>query len=392
MITVKKAIEIIENSAVQLKAEQIPLLNCLNFISAEEVFAPVNVPAFDNSAMDGYAFCFEDFENNAEIKITDEIQAGTSLLNPLKNGEASRIFTGAPIPENADTVVPQEDVLVENGVLKFQKDVVKGANIRLKGTQTQKGNLVLKKSTRLTPEYIGFLATLGISELSVYSKPKVGIIVTGKELVTLGNPLQQHQIYESNSVFLRAALQKLDINPVFSIWVDDDAEALKKMVIEKYKTVDILLFTGGISVGNYDFVKPVLEDLGVEELFYKVKQKPGKPLFFGNLEKTSVFALPGNPSAVVTCFHAYLKPFLKAKMGFIDFNQKHFGILMTEYSKKAGLTHFVKAYVENNKVEILPNQLSYQMDAYSKANALVILREEQEFFQMGEKIEIIPFS
>ena len=391
MTTHQSAIEVLKNKSKHRKTEILPLANCLHLVSADDVFAPINVPSFDNAAMDGYVFRFEDFLNELNLQIINEIQAGTDALLPLKKGEAARIFTGAPIPENGDTVIPQEDVLVENGMLKFQKKVNKNANVRQKGTQTQKGTLILKKNTKITAEYIGFLATFGIAELEVFAPPKIGIITTGKELIKAGNSLENYQIYDSNSVFLTAAFEEIGLKLSFSIWVDDNKNELKNAIQENVEKVDVLIFTGGISVGDYDFLKPVLDDLDVQESFYRVKQKPGKPLFFGTLNNTEIFALPGNPSAVVMCFHVYLKPFIKEKMGIESFTKKEFGILMNEYIKKSGLTHFVKAFVENNKVEILNNQLSYQMDAYTKANAFAILTENQEYFQIGDKVEVIKF-
>ena len=391
MTTHQSAIEVLKNKSKHRKTEILPLANCLHLVSADDVFAPINVPSFDNAAMDGYVFRFEDFLNELNLQIINEIQAGTDALLPLKKGEAARIFTGAPIPENGDTVIPQEDVLVENGMLKKKKKVNKNANVRQKGTQTQKGTLILKKNTKITAEYIGFLATFGIAELEVFAPPKIGIITTGKELVKAGNSLENYQIYDSNSVFLTAAFEEIGLKLSFSIWVDDNKNELKNAIQENVEKVDVLIFTGGISVGDYDFLKPVLDDLDVQESFYRVKQKPGKPLFFGTLNNTEIFALPGNPSAVVMCFHVYLKPFIKEKMGIESFTKKEFGILMNEYIKKSGLTHFVKAFVENNKVEILNNQLSYQMDAYTKANAFAILTENQEHFQIGDKVEVIKF-
>ena len=391
MINHQSAIEILKNKSKNCKIITLPLVNCLHLLSAEDVVAPMDVPSFDNSAMDGYAFCFEDFMEQMDIQIVNEVQAGVEKLCTLQKGEAVRIFTGAPIPVNADTVIPQEDILVENGKLKFQKKVNKYANIRRKGTQTQKGSLILKKNTKITAEYIGFLATFGIAELEVFAPPKIGIITTGKELVKAGNSLENYQIYDSNSVFLTAAFEEIGLKLSFSIWVDDNKNELKNAIQENVEKVDVLIFTGGISVGDYDFLKPVLDDLDVQESFYRVKQKPGKPLFFGTLNNTEIFALPGNPSAVVMCFHVYLKPFIKEKMGIESFTKKEFGILMNEYIKKSGLTHFVKAFVENNKVEILNNQLSYQMDAYTKANAFAILPENQEHLQIGDKVEVIKF-
>ena len=391
MISNHQAIEILKAKSKNFNSQILPTEQCLNLVSAVDVMAPIDVPTFDNSAMDGYAISFEDYQNDLELKIMDEIQAGAESILPLKKGTVARIFTGAPIPENGDTVIPQEDVLVENGMLKFQKKVNKNANVRQKGTQTQKGTLILKKNTKITAEYIGFLATFGIAELEVFAPPKIGIITTGKELVKAGNSLENYQIYDSNSVFLTAAFEEIGLKLSFSIWVDDNKNELKNAIQENVEKVDVLIFTGGISVGDYDFLKPVLDDLDVQESFYRVKQKPGKPLFFGTLNNTEIFALPGNPSAVVMCFHVYLKPFIKEKMGIESFTKKEFGILMNEYIKKSGLTHFVKAFVENNKVEILNNQLSYQMDAYTKANAFAILTENQEYFQIGDKVEVIKF-
>ena len=391
MISNHQAIEILKAKSKNFNSQILPTEQCLNLVSAVDVMAPIDVPTFDNSAMDGYAISFEDYQNDLELKIMDEIQAGAESILPLKKGTVARIFTGAPIPENGNTVIPQEDVLVENGMLKFQKKVNKNANVRQKGTQTQKGTLILKKNTKITAEYIGFLATFGIAELEVFAPPKIGIITTGKELVKAGNSLENYQIYDSNSVFLTAAFEEIGLKLSFSIWVDDNKNELKNAIQENVEKVDVLIFTGGISVGDYDFLKPVLDDLDVQESFYRVKQKPGKPLFFGTLNNTEIFALPGNPSAVVMCFHVYLKPFIKEKMGIESFTKKEFGILMNEYIKKSGLTHFVKAFVENNKVEILNNQLSYQMDAYTKANAFAILTENQEHFQIGDKVEVIKF-
>ena len=331
MISNHQAIEILKAKSKNFNSQILPTEQCLNLVSAVDVMAPIDVPTFDNSAMDGYVFRFEDFLNELNLQIINEIQAGTDALLPLKKGEAARIFTGAPIPENGDTVIPQEDVLVENGMLKFQKKVNKNANVRQKGTQTQKGTLILKKNTKITAEYIGFLATFGIAELEVFAPPKIGIITTGKELVKAGNSLENYQIYDSNSVFLTAAFEEIGLKLSFSIWVDDNKNELKNVIQENVEKVDVLIFTGGISVGDYDFLKPVLDDLDVQESFYRVKQKPGKPLFFGTLNNTEIFALPGNPSAVVMCFHVYLKPFIKEKMGIESFTKKEFGILMNEY-------------------------------------------------------------
>lgn len=384
-----EAKKIIQNKAHASATQKLPLHNCLNLISSEDIFAPMDVPSFDNSAMDGYIFRFEDYVNKQKIQIKHEIQAGANEQIQLNKYESAKIFTGAYIPKNGDTVVAQEDVTIKENLLQIKKEISKGTHIRGKGTQTKKGSLVLKKGDLLTAEYIGFLATLGIDTLEVYTKPKVGIITTGKELVPLGKTLKTNQIYDSNSIYLQTVLEELNIVPEFCVWVDDDATLLKNTLAENIEKVDILIITGGISVGKYDYVKSSLESIGVKEHIYKVKQKPGKPLFYGTLDKKNVFALPGNPAAVVSCFHSYIKPFINTIMQ--KDSPQQFGILLNEFSKKTGLTHIVKVFTANKKIEILPNQLSYQMDSFSKANALAIFREEQDFFSIGEKVPIIKF-
>ncbi len=390
MISVKEALHHILQQCHTLPPIRIPLETAGNFIAAETIYSPVAVPFFDNSAMDGYAIRYEDIKNNLPLELHYQIEAGKTRIPELQKGEAAQIFTGAPIPLGADTVVQQENCSVEKGILKLIQSVSPGDHIRKRGTQTQKGDLVVSKGSLLTPEYIGFLATLGIDSVAVFPKPKVGIISTGKELVPAGTILQNGQIYESNSIALKALLHQLEIPVIFSQWIDDKESELYQFVLENHTKVDLLLFTGGISVGDYDFVKPVLEKMEVIEFFYKVRQKPGKPLFFGKKSTTLFFALPGNPSAVVTCFHAYIKPALLQLTG--DQPQtEHDAILLTPYRKKSGLTHFVKALVQNGKATILDKQLSYQMDAYALANAFVVLNEEQEDFKIGEKVRIIFF-
>jgi len=390
MISVKEALHHIQQQCHTLAPIRIPLETACNFIAAESIYAPVAVPLFDNSAMDGYAIRYEDIQNKVPLELRYEIEAGKMQIPELHQGEAARIFTGAPIPVGANTVVPQENVMVEKGFLKLTQPVSLGDHIRKKGTQTQKGDRVVVKGSLLTAEYIGFLATLGIDSVTVFPKPKVGIIITGKELVPIGNVLQNGQIYESNSVALKVLLQQMEIPVVFCQWIDDRESELYQFVTENYAKVDLLLFTGGISVGDYDFVKPVLEKINVTEFFYKVRQKPGKPLFFGKKDTTLLFGLPGNPSAVVSCFHVYVKPALQQLSGIFS-KTKHYAQLINPYQKKSGLTHFLKALVQNGKVKILDQQLSYQMDSYGQANAFVVLHEEREDFKIGEKVGVIFF-
>src|SRR5690606_26601905 len=221
MITVHQVLQVLEEKAKTLNPVSLPILDCLGLVAAQKIMAPGDVPGFDNSAMDGYAFCFEDFQNNIPLKINYTIVAGTSELPILKKGEAARIFTGSPIPAGADTVIQQEICEIFDGELFFTKEINQGTNIRKQGTQTPKGSCILEKGSLLTAEYIGFLATFGISEIKVYPKPRVGIIVTGKELMPAGKHLKPGQIYDSNSVTLQAVLKKMNVEIAYVLRVGD---------------------------------------------------------------------------------------------------------------------------------------------------------------------------
>lgn len=392
MISVQTVFEILEQNAGPLPPQRQPLLACLGQVAAEEVTAPINVPLFDNSAMDGYAIRFDDFAEGLPVPVAHTIEAGSPGIPGLRPGEAARIFTGAPVPDGADTVVQQEICSVSDGMLSFLQPISCGSNIRKLGTQTRKGTVVMRPGTVINAGYVSFLATLGIADVLVFPRPRVGIIVTGTELVPAGRPLQPGQIYESNAVALQAALLGRGITAVFAVQVDDDEAILTRTIAERIDEVDVLLLTGGISAGDYDFVKPALEKLGAAERFHKVKQKPGKPLYFGKLREKAVFALPGNPASALTCFHVYVRPFLETLMGRKPFADKQHGVLLNNYTKKAGLTHFVKARVADSKVEILQGQPSFRMDAYAQANAYAVLRAEQEAFSAGEEVEVIVFE
>ena len=340
--------------------------------------------------MDGYAFAYQDYVDNTEVKVSHTVQAGDTELPVLRSGEAARIFTGAPVPKGTDTVVMQEKVQVENGYISFQQqEIKKGLNIRLQGSQSKKGDLLVPENTKINSGIIGLLAGFGISKVAVYSFPEVGIVITGNELAETGKPLKPGQIYESNSSTLQAALQELHLPCMFSVKVKDDKESTYQTIKEVWEKVDVLLITGGISVGDYDFVQESLERLGTEKLFYKIQQKPGKPLYFGKKGKQYVFALPGNPASVFTCFYQYVRPFLEGLKGRKDFYQERSeGILDDEYNKRNTLSLFLKASEKNGNVKILSSQESYKMDDFVQADCLVELTGEPRILEKGEKVVI----
>jgi len=390
-ITTQEAEKIIEKKIFRTQPIEKPLLEALHHYSATPVYAPINVPPFDNSAMDGYAFFYQDYVDKKELKIRYTIQAGDIKLPVLQSGEAARIFTGAMIPEGADTVVMQERTKEENGILHIEDHAFyKGQNIRPKGSQSKKGDLILAENSWINPGTIGMLAGFGINKINVFSSPKAGIIITGNEVIEAGEPLKEGQIYESNAITLQSALKELCIEAQPPVKVRDDKEATFRAIQNSLETVDVLLITGGISVGEYDFVKESLEKSGVEQLFYKIQQKPGKPLFFGKKDNHFVFALPGNPAAVLVCFYRYIQPFLKGLKGNANpFGNKIIARLSADYNKKDNLTNLLKGLLlQDGTVSILPNQESYKMDSFVQANCLVEISGEKRKIAKDETVVV----
>ena len=300
MIPVEEAIKVIHKNTNPLEEGVLKnILKAYGHVLFEDVYSPINMPPFRQSAMDGYALSLND---NITYTIIDEVKAGDHHKPVLKAGEAVRIFTGAALPNSADAVVMQEKVSLENKKIILENPVSPGENIRPLGEQVKKGDIALTKGINLTPAAIGYLTSIGITQVIVYKKPSITIVVTGNELVEAGCSLPYGKIYESNSGMLLSALNGLGHTDVTIHKVKDNYANIFSILEKAFARHDIVLITGGISVGDYDFVGKVLQELAVEQIFYKVKQKPGKPFFFGKKKNTIVFALPGNPAAALSCF------------------------------------------------------------------------------------------
>ncbi|WP_292009731.1 molybdopterin molybdotransferase MoeA [Chryseobacterium sp.] len=391
-ISVAEAKQLIKENIFKTEKIELPILEALGSYTSEPVVATMDVPSFDNSAMDGYGFTYDDLKINNRLKLTGEVPAGADPhFFRIKESETVRIFTGAKIPDGVDTVIMQEKVNNDGESISFDySQINKGDNIRIQGSQTRKGELIISENTLINHAVIGFLAGFGIDKIKVYDKVKIGLLYTGNELVELGQPLPEGKIYNSNTYTLQAALAEIKHQFLFINHVKDTADATFSAIQEAMEKVDVLLITGGISVGDYDYVKSSLEKLGVDELFYKIKQKPGKPLFFGKLKQKYVFALPGNPASVFSCYHQYVKPFLLGCSGRKEFNEEEdWGILdASEKKKSSELTIFLKAEYHQGKVRILKGQESYKMNSVAEANCLVEFPEGITEMKTGEKVKV----
>lgn len=319
MISIEEARSRVLAEAIPLPLESRPLADVLGLVLGEDIVASHDVPPFDNSGMDGFALKAADTveaspEQPALLAVTVVIPAGQTAASPIRSGEAAKIMTGAPVPEGADAVIQCELTEDLGDQVKVLEPVRPGKNVRRAGEDVSAGDRVLIAGALLGPPEIGLIASLGYPAVMVHRVPRVAIISTGSELVELDQPLGPGQIRNSNSYALRAQCRQLGVEADVLGIVPDDYESTRAMV-EKGLEYDVLLTSGGVSVGEFDFVKDVQDELGVERRLWGVAMKPGKPLVFGVRGRTLAFGLPGNPVSAMVSFELFVKPSLLRLMG-----------------------------------------------------------------------------
>jgi molybdopterin molybdotransferase len=283
----------------------------------------------------------------------------------------------------------QEKVEIQEGKLIIKdSNLLAGLNVRIQGSEAKKGEIALEKGCLLNAPAIGFLAGLGIHELLVYPQPKISIILTGNELQQPGLPLSYGQVYESNSYALSSAIRQLGILNVDVFSAEDDLKILTEVLAISMQQSNLILLTGGVSVGDYDFVIRAAESNGVEQVFHKIRQKPGKPIYFGKKGDIYIFGLPGNPASVLTCFYEYVYPAIQLLSKREKDLIRMYAILETDIKKTAGLTQFLKAFFDGKTVKDLNAQESFRLSSFAKANCLIKLDEDQMEYKAGEEVEI----
>jgi molybdopterin molybdotransferase len=386
MVTIQEAFSILKNNLPQSEIIELNLAKAKKHILAEDLFAPISMPPFRQSAMDGFALSLF---GGLEYEIIGEIKAGDAHQVELQPGQAVKIFTGAPVPDSATAVMQIEKATVSGTALTLDELPKFQMNIRPVGEQNLKGELALEKGSLLNAACIGFLAGLGFTKVKVFEKPKIGILVTGNELVQPGFPLEYGKIYESNSIMLDIALQEAFYENSKTYYVNDDFENTKNKIAEALTENDVILISGGISVGDYDFVAKALEVLQVETLFYKVKQKPGKPLFAGKLNDKMIFALPGNPAASLTCFYVYVLPTLQLISGCnLDYGQSVSRKLTHDFTVSNARNQFLKAQIVGDEVTILTHQNSSMLNTFSVSNGLVYVEDGGYELEKGDSVDV----
>lgn len=392
MISIEEAKRWVQDKTFELDDVWMSTDQSIGFVLSQRMLAPMSMPSFRNSAMDGYALMRKDLDQGLrKFSVVGEIQAGSVDETLLHSGEAYRIFTGALLPENADVVIMQEntnrgETEVEINVYESQS----GSNIREIGEQTRSGDVLLEKGHVINPASVGLLASFGISGLSAIRKPRVGILTTGNELKHFGQELKAGEIYESNSFSLRAALQQIGITEIEELTVLDNEEQTIRDVGKLLEKCDLLISSGGISVGKYDFVKSALEKNDVEEVFYKIDQKPGKPMFFGVRAEKLIFALPGNPASLLVCFYEYVLPALNKLMGKSFDQNAIIKELDVDIEFKGSRPEFLRGRIQGRSVKILEGQSSFMLKSFAEADCLVYIHGEKRMLPAGSEVEVHP--
>lgn len=330
MIGIDEAVERVLAAVRPLGDEEVGLLDALGRTLAEEVVAGEDVPPFANSAMDGFAVCGEDLSAGVrEFVLVDEVPAGYVSQVRLAPGQAAKIMTGAPLPEGADTVVQVELTEAAGATVSLRDTVAPAANVRAAGEDLRRGETVFVPGQCLGPAEIGLLASLGCDRVRVSRRPRVAILATGSELVPPTEPVGPGQIRNSNSFTAHGQVLRAGGEPVLLGIARDDREETRRLVARAIEE-DVAVTSGGVSVGEFDFVKEVQDELGVERGFWGVRVKPGKPISFGTKGATLVFGVPGNPVAAMVSFELYIRPALLAMQGRADIYRLHCTALSQE--------------------------------------------------------------
>lgn len=382
MIEVQEALDLIDRFTSRSKSVRRPVDASLNgLILADEVFSTVNLPEFRQSSMDGYAI--NGIADNYQI--IGEVPAGSSNTFEIKSGEAVRIFTGARVPDSADRVVMQEHVEITPKGITVTKFPNQGVNIRAVGSQIQHGQKILDRGVKITPSIIGMLISIGCIEVAVIDSPRVVVLVTGDELAKLGSEKKESQVYESNGAVLQAAAQEDYCEFLYCTSIKDDYAASIVAINKAINDADLVLISGGISVGDYDFIGRALDELGVTKHFHGVRQKPGKPLFFGSFNQTAIFALPGNPASTLTCYYVYVRRWLQRYQGIQPTVKKM--TLASEIHNRFGRALFVKAKIHEGCAVPIDEFNSATLLSFSKSELLIYMEADVKVLSKGELVE-----
>ena len=376
----------------------LPLADALGYVLAEDVLSPIFVPPFDNSAMDGYALRLADLEQTRVLPLAGKSFAGQPFIGEWPAQTTIRIMTGAKIPEGCDAVVMQENTLVTDaGIQITQEHIQLNNNIRPTGDDIKQGDIVLNQGARLTPRDIPMIASLGISHVSVVRKPKVAFFSTGDELKTLGEPLAEGQIYDSNRYGIKPLIEAFGCEAIDLGIIPDCPETLKQTFDKAQSLADVVVTSGGVSVGEADYTKDILEELG-QIGFWKLAIKPGKPFAFGELDNAWFCGLPGNPVSAILTMYVLVQPMLAKLAGHSAWTAPESipAVTKSAFKKGPGRTDYQRGIytIEEGKfvVETTGNQSSGAFRSMSLANCFVVIEKDRGSVEVGETVQIQLFN
>lgn len=397
-LSVEEAINnILKNVDVIQESELVAIDNALDRVLSIDVVSPVAVPPHDNSAMDGYALNVEKFNVDKPLKLIGRAMAGKPFQGVCHENECVRIMTGGVVPDSCDSVVMQEHCLVDGEHIRIEKPIKRGQNIRRRGEDIQPEQVILEKGKRISAIDVALFASVGIGEVEVKRKIKVALIATGDELKTVAESLSTGDIYESNGYFLKHMLAKINAEVIDYGIIADDFELIKQTFIDADSSADVVISSGGVSVGDADYTKLVLDDLG-KVGFWKIAMKPGKPLAFGLLPNSIFFGLPGNPVSAAVTFYQIALHGINAIAGANPIKRMRFSAqTLTDIRKAPGRMDFQRGiYSINEQGEIsvmsTGTQGSGVLSSIGKANCFIILDKEQGSVTAGQTVTIEPFD
>ncbi len=402
LTSLEDAQKIVFEAAQPLGIEKVGLIEALGRVLAEDIIAPRDNPPWDNSAMDGFAVRWEDIKQEhaigkpVELKIIEEVPAGKVATKSVGRGQAIRIMTGAPLPKGADSVVKVEETESTPDIVRIFKTVERGGNVRPQGEDVKKGECIIAKGTQIRPAEAGMLAILAKSFVPVYQQVRVAILSSGDELADLDERFDEDKIINSNSYGIAAAVQEAGAVPVLLGIARDQPAALKEKIAHGLKA-DILVLSGGVSMGDYDFTKEVFKELGAEMNFWKLAIRPGQPLAFGRIQRTLAFGLPGNPVSSMVTFEQLVRPAILKMSGHRSYGRPVLqAALQEKFSKRPDRRHFLRGILSREKgvltVRTTGDQGSGILTSMVKANCLIDVPVEVERLNPGDLVNVQVLS
>ena len=388
------ALRLVLESTPRADVVRLPLGETQGLALSEDIEARFDSPPFDNSAMDGYALRSADAEVGRIFEVVDEAPAGRPAKRSVGEGEAIKIFTGGVIPEGADAVVPVENTSGWGEEFELKKAVRVGASLRRSGEDTRAGEVILREGTEIGAPEIALAATQGYGELPVYRRPRVVVLSTGTELVEPGErDLAPGEIFDSNSFALLAQAREAGADARRVAAASDDAGVLRAAVKEALESADVVVTSGGVSVGEKDLVKGTMQELGVEQVFWGIKLKPGKPVFYGVRDDVRCFGLPGNPVSAMVCFELFVRPSIVEMMGREDRRRPHLQVYFAEdLENRLGRLHAMRVTLARTEKGWLAESVGAQgsglVSSLTNADALALIGPESEV-RAGEPVEAV---